>query len=177
MRMGADVNARRYRGWTPLHFAAQRGHNNVTKVLIEAGAHLELRAQFYANIQGWEKLTNSTALQIAIEGCHSSVVGSLVDAGAKVEEKDLLEALPVQDWPETPLILQHLLSSGISPDIEDEYGSTLLMYAAGRGYVESFRILLAAGAELNRKDPDENRTALMWTRENAKVIDGLEYPG
>ena len=171
------MNARKYRGWTPLHFAAQKGHNNVTRVLIEAGADLELRAQFYAHIKGWEKLTNATALQIAIEGSHSSVVGSLVDAGAKVEERDLFEALPVEDRPETPDILQHLLSSGISPDIEDEFGSTMLMIAAWRGYLESFRILLAAGAELNRKDRNENRTALMWARENAKVINGWEYPG
>ena len=172
------MNARKYRGWTPLHFAAQKGHNNVTRVLIEAGADLELRAQFYAHIQGWEKLTNATALQIAIEGSHSSVVGSLgVDAGAKVEERDLLEALPVEDWPETPDILQHLLSTGISPNIEDEFGSTMLMIAAWRGYLESFRYLLAAGAELDRRDPNENRTALMWARENAKVINGWEYPG
>ena len=161
VRQGANVNARKFRGWTPLHFAAQKGDKNVAEVLIEAGADLELKA--------WEcmgnKDTNATALQIGIEKGHSGLVESLVDAGAIVEGKDLVEAL------KTPDILQNLLSSEYSlRDTEDGYGRTLLMNAAMGGYLESFRILLAAGAELDRKDPKENRTALMWAKIGVQTL-------
>ena len=35
---GADVNAKEGDGWTPLHFAAEGGHNETAELLIAAGA-------------------------------------------------------------------------------------------------------------------------------------------
>jgi ankyrin repeat protein len=37
IRAGADVNTS-FRGWTPLHYAALRGHREVASVLLAAGA-------------------------------------------------------------------------------------------------------------------------------------------
>jgi len=175
--MGANVNAHNNRGWTPLHFAAQNGHNDVATILIEAGADLELRAMFYHSWDYECKPCNSTALQIAISKGHDEVVGSLVAAGADVEVKDLFDALPPQEVDhETPDILRYLLSSGASPDVLDESGDTLLMYAAWNGYRESFRILLAAGVDLDKKG-SLNQTALTLARNEAKVINSGKYPG
>lgn len=39
---GADVNAQTTSGDTPCHLAAYRGHREAVKVLVEAGADLEM---------------------------------------------------------------------------------------------------------------------------------------
>jgi ankyrin repeat protein len=40
--LGTDVNARDWRLWTPLHFAVRTGNGEVVKMLIEAGAEVDL---------------------------------------------------------------------------------------------------------------------------------------
>jgi ankyrin repeat protein len=40
--LGTDVNARDWRLWTPLHFAVRTGNGEVVKMLIEAGAQVDL---------------------------------------------------------------------------------------------------------------------------------------
>jgi ankyrin repeat protein len=40
---GADVNAPAGRGWTALHFAAERGHTSVSELLLARGAHPRAR--------------------------------------------------------------------------------------------------------------------------------------
>ena len=184
--MGANVNARNtWFGWTPLHFAAQSGHNNVATILIEAGADLDLQAEFNSN-------GNLTALQIAISKVHSKVVGSLVAGGANVEEQDLFDAIlrPDSRWKDqSPDILRHLLSSGASPNVVLEpilrpynrtttvvgkrSGDTLLMRSVEKRNLEIFRILLAAGVDLEKKR-FSNKTALMLARAGAKEDWGKE---
>lgn len=36
---GAEVNAKAFNGWTPLHVAATEGHAGVATVLLKAGAN------------------------------------------------------------------------------------------------------------------------------------------
>jgi ankyrin repeat protein len=39
---GADINKLTNNGWTPLRFAATSGHPEITKILIDAGADLNI---------------------------------------------------------------------------------------------------------------------------------------
>jgi ankyrin repeat protein len=41
---GANVNARQYGGWTPLHAAAQNGDILFARMLVEASADVNVRA-------------------------------------------------------------------------------------------------------------------------------------
>jgi uncharacterized protein len=43
--LGADVNARDYGGFTPLHFAAARGDNELIKYLVSKGADIKAVAR------------------------------------------------------------------------------------------------------------------------------------
>ena len=66
---GADVNAKDNYGNTALMWASQHGYIEVAKLLIEAGADVNLRG--------------TTALMIALEEGHTEIVELLKEAGAK----------------------------------------------------------------------------------------------
>lgn len=79
---------RRTTGTTALFFAAQSGHLEVVKILLEAGANLELASQDGGN-----------ALFVAVQSGNVKIVKELLDAGANVNaymkvrrtsQKDLL---------------------------------------------------------------------------------------
>ena len=62
---------------TPLHYAAQFGHIEVTKCLIEKGAHVEVK-----NEEG------NTPLHEAVDGGHFEVVKYLIEKGAQMDSKN-----------------------------------------------------------------------------------------
>ena len=71
----ADVNARSKHSVVPIHLAAKYGHNEMVKILIEAGADL--------NVQEL-KSGRSALIEAVLEG-HLSVVETLVEEGANLE--------------------------------------------------------------------------------------------
>ena len=73
---GADVNARTRYDSTPLFFAADRGHVEVARLLIERGADLNVKDNFY----------NATALGLAMSKKHTAVVALFAEKGADVSE-------------------------------------------------------------------------------------------
>ena len=67
-----DVNVRDERGNTPLIEAARYGHDDTAKALIDHGAEIEAKNN-----------DNQTALMLAVQNDHKSVVKVLSEAGAK----------------------------------------------------------------------------------------------
>ena len=49
----------------------------------------------------------------------------------------------------TPENIKVLLDAGADVDARDEFGRTVLMWAAGNGTPENIKVLLDAGADLN----------------------------
>ena len=49
---GADINKLTNSGWTPMRFAATRGHPEATKILIDAGADLNISSPLREAIEG-----------------------------------------------------------------------------------------------------------------------------
>ena len=70
---GADLNGVDSGGWTPLFHAANQGHTEGVKLLIQAGADVN-----------HGKETGFTALFSAVLGGHVEVVRVLLDAGAEI---------------------------------------------------------------------------------------------
>ena len=154
-------------GWTPLHLAVAEGHAEVVHVLVEAGADLSAR-----NDQ------HHTPLHIALEHAPALVpvlveLGAVVDApsAAYLDDVDRLSAeldagAPLSD-PTTGVDLlawaalggaagagRLLLGRGADPD-----GGALHAAAAG-GNPELIGLLLEAGADVDRHDPETGRTPL-----------------
>jgi ankyrin repeat protein/predicted DNA-binding WGR domain protein len=127
-------------GYSAIHLAAENGHTEVIKVLIEAGVKVALGGP-----------DRKTALHIAAARGDLEMVQFLVENNAKVTVKDKMKR--------SPLVLAckngnlqvaaYLLQQG-SPFVEgDSSGNTPLHYACAYGYPELIEVLMRAGANPN----------------------------
>ncbi len=73
---GANVNARTRYDSTPLFFACDRGHLEIARLLIDRGADVNVKDNFY----------NASALTWAMSKKHEPLVALLVEKGADVSE-------------------------------------------------------------------------------------------
>jgi ankyrin repeat protein len=71
---GASVH---HAGWTPLHYAATGGHDEIAKLLLEQGAQRDARSP-----------NNTTPMMMAAWGGHIYTVKLLLDAGADATLKN-----------------------------------------------------------------------------------------
>jgi ankyrin repeat protein len=154
-------------GWTPLHLAVADGQPDVVRVLVEAGADLTARTEF-----------NRTPLHVALQQRPELVpllreLGAQVDAPSAAylgdvdqltrhlddgaEPGDRTSGVDLLSWAAfggAAPTAELLLSRGADPDT----GS--LHFAAGAARLELVRLLLQAGADVNRRDPATGRTSL-----------------
>ncbi|SAL44920.1 ankyrin repeat domain-containing protein [Caballeronia humi] len=70
----AEVNKK---GWTPLHYAATNGHDDVVKILIDHSAYIDAGSP-----------NGTTPLMMAARGGHLSTVKLLLDEGADLRVKN-----------------------------------------------------------------------------------------
>ena len=80
---GTDVNAKDYRGWTPLYFAASRGHKEIAELLVDKGADVNAKSD-----GDWTPLFTA-----ALNG-HKEIAELLIAKGANVNAKDENGATP-----------------------------------------------------------------------------------
>jgi uncharacterized protein len=145
---GADANERLLDSDTPLMMAARTGNLATMKVLLDRGADANAK----------EPTRGTTALMWAAAQKHPAAVQLLVDRGADVS------AVSNPAWQERPVSYakasdprpsrkRGLFGNQIGPRSFRETrggGLTALVYAARENDLESVRILLAAGADVNQ---------------------------
>jgi ankyrin repeat protein len=145
---GADANERMLDGDTPLMMAARTGNLATMKVLLDRGADVNAK----------EPTRGTTALMWAAAQKHSAAVQVLVDRGADVS------AISSPAWQERPVTYakasdprpsrkRGLFGNQVGPRNFRETrggGLTALVYAARENDLESVRVLLAAGADVNQ---------------------------
>jgi ankyrin repeat protein len=132
LQAGANPNLKLLLGETPLMVASRTGNADVVSQLLEKGAEINARAA-----------RGQTALMWAVAQKHSDVVKVLLahraDVHAKSEVWSQMMAVPPHGMPQYNRQIPH-------------GGDTALMFAARVGDLESAKLLVAAGANVNETD-------------------------
>ena len=129
---GANPNAALLLGETPLMVASRSGNADVVEQLLARGASVNAGAA-----------RGQTALMWAVAQKHPDVVKVLLDRGADVHAKS-------ESWSQVEAVSPH---GHLDYNRAIPYGNnTPLMFAARVGDLESAKLLLAAGANVNDED-------------------------
>jgi len=143
VKAGADPNAPlSSSGDTALMLAARTGTTDAIKVLVETGA----------NVNAKESWGGTTPLMFAAAERHPAAVKLLIDRGADVSARSNFVAAAngrgfegrTPSAPKTGQAVEEFASGWLTP----------LMFAAREGDVESARLLVAAGADVNATAAD-----------------------
>ncbi len=140
LKAGADPNATIGEGETPLMTASRTGSVVGVKALLARGV----------KVNATESYRGQSALMFAVAENHADVAKLLIDAGAEVNAKSTFYDFNFRK-----------VASGGTQAVYFRGGLTPLMFAARQGAVESGRVLIAAGADVNLPEPDYGFTPLM----------------
>jgi ankyrin repeat protein len=157
---GADVDARAADGAGALHFAAERGDDELASILLAAGADISATTR-----------NGVTPLALAALNGNTTLVDQLLDAGAdpnaiSSEGETPLMLAALNGRPETVSLL---LARGADPNLTEPFrGQTALMWAAGNGNAEAVNLLIAQGAALEAVSSG-GFTALLFAVRNGEL--------
>ena len=183
------------RGMTPLMLAARAGHADCIRILLDAGASLELhddpkRSSHGAwmafdcdetseSLRGYGICPKRTALHYAAEAGQAESIDLLLAAGAKPSPKDFrgLAPLHLAVWAGHLESVRRLLAAKARVIVTDFDKQTPLHLAAVTGNELIARELLAVGAQPERPDQDR-KTPLELAEEsgNRALIELLRHP-
>ena len=154
-----DVHARGGQCVTALHASVNKGHLEVTLILLEQGADVNARDD-----------EGGTPLHKASQHGHPDVVRSLLQRGANPNVEN--------ENNETPLYLASrkgrleavklLLEHKADPNHQDSWGWSALRTASANGQDDVAELLLRYGANPNSRDADQN-TPLHMASLNGRV--------
>ncbi|MGH9786408.1 MAG: ankyrin repeat domain-containing protein [Terriglobia bacterium] len=137
---GANPNAAKVTGETVLMTCARTGSVEAVRTLLSRGA----------DPNASESRGGQTALMWALAGKHSVVAGLLIERGANLNARSKTRS--------GPEIALRYNAGGVADQLpyrEPKGGFTPLLFAAQQGDLESVRMLLAAGADINDAAPED----------------------
>ena len=145
IEQGADLGAKDGDGWTALHVAAAKGHENIIQLLISQGADVNVQSD-----DGW------TALHEVIDSHENQEAKRLIENGADVlsREGDGQTVLHYASR-KGPLELVRLLVEA-GADLEATSGpeeGTPLMQACQKGQLDVATFLISKGAKIDTHNP------------------------
>lgn len=135
---------------TPLMCASVGGHSEVVRTLLKAGAKVHLVNK---NVPG--ERSGETALHYAAAGGHTNTAKLLLESKADIDKVSQFSGTPLTVAVEEQQLnmVQFLLDSGANANVVDKkLKQTPLHVAASLGFIESAKLLIKHGANINAKD-------------------------
>jgi len=144
---GACLEVRDKSDFTPMMLAAIHQRPAIARLLIQRGAEVNAITDPF----------KFTALHLAVETSSPEVTRLLLENGAEVDALDSKKRPPLFGACEQGLLdqIQLLLRYGAKTNLLDIGGDTALKIALWGNHFESAKCLLAAGADIDQKLPDE----------------------
>lgn len=138
-----------------LHIAAQNGHEEIVKILINHGNSVDTRDN-----------RNKTPLHRAAEFGRHKIVKFLLDRGASVNATCEFgtTALHLASKNGHKKVIRYLLNRGISANVKNDFGETALHAASQEGHAKIVKLLIKFRANVNDKDED-SKTSLYHAAE------------
>jgi ankyrin repeat protein len=179
IRAGANAQAANRDGATPMFLAAQNGSPAMIEILLKAGvdpnapilSHGETALMMaartgkpeavkalldhHASVNATETLRGTTALMWAAEEGHANIVQLLLANGAEVD----LQSKVIKPIRRNGLGFAR--SPNGQPTGDPMGGLTALLFAARQGSLETARVLVAAGADVNKTAVDSSSPLLV----------------
>src|SRR5215470_18244904 len=195
IRAGADVAKPNRYGVTPMSLASANGNAEMIALLLEAGADANITDQtgetalmtatkvgnvdavrtlldHGATVDARDPAFQQTALMMAVRENHPDVLNLLIDRGAQVNVQTRTGPTPNWVLPNSVPGFGHgigIVRGGL-PERGSRYlipgAMTPLLYAARDGRIESARLLLAAGVEIEHTDANAITPLLMAITNN-----------
>jgi ankyrin repeat protein len=145
-----QIMPKSYLNRTPLHVAAEKGHEGIVRLLIQNGENIEARDGF-----------NQTPLWLAAKKGHEGIVRLLIQNGANIEATGSLNGTPL--WLAAKKghesIVRLLIQNEANTEARDGFNQTPLHVAAEEGYESIVRLLIQNEANTEARD-DLNHTPL-----------------
>ncbi|XP_061703551.1 histone-lysine N-methyltransferase EHMT1 isoform X2 [Syngnathoides biaculeatus] len=145
---------------TPLHAAAEGGHQEICHMLVQAGANLETCDE-----------DHRTPLMDACENNHIETTMYLLRAGASAVHKDVegFTCLHLAAKSGHYNIVEYLLCTGyVNINCQDDGGWTAMIWATEYKHVDQVKLLLSKGADISVRDKEEN-ICLHWAAFSGSV--------
>ena len=142
LKQGADVNAAQGDGMTALHWAATHGDLEEARMLISAGARVDVVT----------RNGNYAPLHLAARSGSTAVIRALLDAGADVAAKTSsggAQPIHLAAQQGSPDAIVALLEKGAKVDaLEGAWNQTPLMWAAAYNRLDAMQTLIKRGANV-----------------------------
>jgi ankyrin repeat protein len=139
--------------WTPLHYAASRGHKEIVELLLEHGADIH----YYDHAHRVQ-----TAAEYAMKYNHTEIVQLLISKGADISP--LHFAIYMKDEARA----RSLIEGGADVNKRTPYGTTTIRRAVDAGFKDIVELLIARGVDVNAEIP----WAWHWTALHSAAAKG-----
>ncbi len=168
---GAANNNDNYREHSPLMIAAQRGHLEAARLIINYTGDPNTPHIDALNQKG------NTALMLAVRGGNAEIVNLILGKKPKVDfaEKTFARtALMLAAEGGYAAMMQLLLQNGADASLKDIYKNTVLIYAINSGSLEAINVALDNKADINAQNTlgwsALNRATLLGNTEAVKLL-------
>lgn len=161
---GADINYAMPKGATALSYALALKHENTAEALLSHNT-INVKAKLYGNY---------SYLTAAVGAGSKKIVDILLTKGLDVDfvHPKLHNSLILAAAWKKPEMVSYLISKGANVNLKSFNGFTALQIAAELGSLESMKVLMQAGADIDVEHAKNKMTALAFAvaKKNMKAV-------